>query len=66
MLVFTVTHESSDESFVLLNDCVLLGCTDNIRTSDHWPVFSTFDVGIISQYAASPGTNPRVGCTETV
>ncbi|XP_031564275.1 phosphatidylinositol 3,4,5-trisphosphate 5-phosphatase 2-like isoform X3 [Actinia tenebrosa] len=37
--------------------CTSYGCTENIRTSDHWPVFSTFDVGIVSQYAAKPEQN---------
>jgi len=30
------------------------GCTDNIFTSDHSPVFATFEVGVISQF-------PRTG-----
>ncbi|XP_048587954.1 phosphatidylinositol 3,4,5-trisphosphate 5-phosphatase 2A isoform X2 [Nematostella vectensis] len=47
------------------------GCTDNIRTSDHWPVFSTFDVGITTQYASSPvpqgsSTNDCVIIFETI
>ena len=32
---------------------VHLGCTENICTSDHSPVFATFDVGVLSQTLSS-------------
>lgn len=32
-----------------------LGCTKDIVSSDHSPVFASFDVPIISQFVDSPG-----------
>uniref|UniRef100_A0A671URG2 phosphatidylinositol-3,4,5-trisphosphate 5-phosphatase n=1 Tax=Sparus aurata TaxID=8175 RepID=A0A671URG2_SPAAU len=35
--------------------CTAYGCTDDIFTSDHSPVFATFDVGVTSQYSSKTG-----------
>lgn len=32
------------------------GCTDDIVTSDHSPVFATFEVGVTSQFVSKKGT----------
>ncbi|XP_061581491.1 inositol polyphosphate phosphatase-like 1b isoform X2 [Cololabis saira] len=32
--------------------CTSYGCTDDIFTSDHSPVFATFQVGVMSQYSS--------------
>lgn len=34
----------------------LSGCTDDIVTSDHSPVFGTFEVGVTSQFVSKKGT----------
>lgn len=34
----------------------LSGCTDDIVTSDHSPVFATFEVGVTSQFVSKKGT----------
>lgn len=34
-----------------------LGCTDDIVTSDHSPVFATFEVGVTSQFVSKKGKN---------
>lgn len=34
----------------------LVGCTNDIMTSDHSPVFSTFEVGVASQFVSKHGT----------
>lgn len=31
------------------------GCTDDIMTSDHSPVFATFEVGVTSQFVPKEG-----------
>lgn len=31
------------------------GCTDDIVTSDHSPVFGTFEVGVTSQFVSKKG-----------
>lgn len=31
------------------------GCTDDIVTSDHSPVFATFEVGVTSQFVSKKG-----------
>lgn len=33
----------------------LAGCTNNIMTSDHSPVFASFEVGVASQYVSKQG-----------
>lgn len=41
-------------------ECTVLsfsGCTDDIVTSDHSPVFATFEVGVTSQFVSKKGTN---------
>lgn len=35
----------------------LPGCTDDVVTSDHSPVFATFEVGVTSQFVSKKGTN---------
>uniref|UniRef100_A0A9J8AKD0 phosphatidylinositol-3,4,5-trisphosphate 5-phosphatase n=1 Tax=Cyprinus carpio carpio TaxID=630221 RepID=A0A9J8AKD0_CYPCA len=46
-----VLWKSYPESHII---CTSYGCTDDIFTSDHSPVFATFEVGVISQ-------SPRTG-----
>lgn len=41
-------HVNSDIAFYL-------GCTNDIMTSDHSPVFATFDVGVTSQFVSKNG-----------
>uniref|UniRef100_A0A8C7GAK7 phosphatidylinositol-3,4,5-trisphosphate 5-phosphatase n=1 Tax=Oncorhynchus kisutch TaxID=8019 RepID=A0A8C7GAK7_ONCKI len=36
--------------------CQSYGCTNDIMTSDHSPVFSTFEVGVASQFVSKHGT----------
>uniref|UniRef100_A0A4W3JTC7 phosphatidylinositol-3,4,5-trisphosphate 5-phosphatase n=1 Tax=Callorhinchus milii TaxID=7868 RepID=A0A4W3JTC7_CALMI len=38
--------------------CTSYGCTDDIVTSDHSPVFATFEVGVTSQFVSKKGKNP--------
>lgn len=42
------------------NSCELpfqfTGCTNDIMTSDHSPVFATFEVGVASQFVSKQGT----------
>uniref|UniRef100_A0A8C9FJQ2 phosphatidylinositol-3,4,5-trisphosphate 5-phosphatase n=1 Tax=Pavo cristatus TaxID=9049 RepID=A0A8C9FJQ2_PAVCR len=47
--------------------CSSYGCTDDIVTSDHSPVFATFEVGVTSQFVPkkAPGTGPEpLACIE--
>ncbi|XP_051877217.1 phosphatidylinositol 3,4,5-trisphosphate 5-phosphatase 2-like [Pristis pectinata] len=37
------------------NQCTSYGCTDDIMTSDHSPVFSTFEIGVTSQFVSKKG-----------
>lgn len=37
----------------------LAGCTDDIVTSDHSPVFATFEVGVTSQFVSKKGTSAQ-------
>lgn len=39
--------------------CLFLGCTDDIVTSDHSPVFATFEVGVTSQFVSKKGKNNK-------
>uniref|UniRef100_A0A8C3BVV7 phosphatidylinositol-3,4,5-trisphosphate 5-phosphatase n=1 Tax=Cairina moschata TaxID=8855 RepID=A0A8C3BVV7_CAIMO len=41
--------------------CNSYGCTDDIVTSDHSPVFATFEVGVTSQFVpkSAPGSSPE-------
>ncbi|XP_042273976.1 inositol polyphosphate phosphatase-like 1b isoform X2 [Thunnus maccoyii] len=39
--------------------CTAYGCTDDIFTSDHSPVFATFQVGVTSQFSSK--TDPNSG-----
>ncbi|XP_059201429.1 inositol polyphosphate phosphatase-like 1b [Centropristis striata] len=38
--------------------CTAYGCTDDMFTSDHSPVFATFQVGVTSQFSSKTDTNP--------
>ncbi|KGL90579.1 Phosphatidylinositol 3,4,5-trisphosphate 5-phosphatase 2A, partial [Charadrius vociferus] len=47
--------------------CNSYGCTDDIVTSDHSPVFATFEVGVTSQFVPkkAPGSDPEpMACIE--
>lgn len=37
------------------------GCTDDIVTSDHSPVFGTFEVGVTSQFISKKGNYLECG-----
>uniref|UniRef100_A0A673XAB7 phosphatidylinositol-3,4,5-trisphosphate 5-phosphatase n=1 Tax=Salmo trutta TaxID=8032 RepID=A0A673XAB7_SALTR len=37
--------------------CQSYGCTNDIMTSDHSPVFSTFEVGVVSQFVSKQDPN---------
>ncbi|XP_067853325.1 phosphatidylinositol 3,4,5-trisphosphate 5-phosphatase 2-like isoform X1 [Heptranchias perlo] len=37
------------------NQCTSYGCTDDIMTSDHSPVFATFEIGVTSQFVSKKG-----------
>ncbi|XP_076595037.1 inositol polyphosphate phosphatase-like 1b [Chaetodon auriga] len=39
------------------NMCTSYGCTDDIFTSDHSPVFATFQVGVTSQFSSKTDLN---------
>ncbi|XP_052010483.1 phosphatidylinositol 3,4,5-trisphosphate 5-phosphatase 2B-like isoform X1 [Xyrauchen texanus] len=39
--------------------CTSYGCTDDIFTSDHSPVFATFEVGVISQFTRTDKGSER-------
>lgn len=41
--------------------CLLPGCTDDIFTSDHSPVFATFEVGVLSPLTAKTGPGGIIG-----
>ncbi|XP_061862442.1 phosphatidylinositol 3,4,5-trisphosphate 5-phosphatase 2 isoform X2 [Colius striatus] len=59
-----ILWKSHPETHVVCNS---YGCTDDIVTSDHSPVFATFEVGVTSQFvpkkAPSSGTEPQA-CIE--
>ena len=40
------------------------GCTTDIMTSGHSPVFATFQIGGVKQYASEAGLHSRVGGRE--
>ncbi|GCC22150.1 hypothetical protein chiPu_0000535 [Chiloscyllium punctatum] len=48
------------------NQCTSYGCTDDIMTSDHSPVFSTFEIGVTSQFVSKkgPGNSSGQACIE--
>ncbi|KAL7394772.1 hypothetical protein ABVT39_003826 [Epinephelus coioides] len=50
-----ILWKSYPETHVL---CTAYGCTDDIFTSDHSPVFATFQVGVTSQYSSKADTTP--------
>uniref|UniRef100_A0A8D0ALX8 phosphatidylinositol-3,4,5-trisphosphate 5-phosphatase n=1 Tax=Sander lucioperca TaxID=283035 RepID=A0A8D0ALX8_SANLU len=39
--------------------CTAYGCTDDIFTSDHSPVFATFQVGVTSQFSFKTGASSK-------
>ena len=40
---------------------MFVGCNENIVTSDHKPVFASFDVGILGQFVPEKGTAAQPG-----
>ncbi|XP_043347762.1 phosphatidylinositol 3,4,5-trisphosphate 5-phosphatase 2-like isoform X1 [Dermochelys coriacea] len=59
-----ILWKSHPETHMLCNS---YGCTDDIVTSDHSPVFATFEVGVTSQYVPrkAPGSSPEsLACIE--
>uniref|UniRef100_A0A7N6FC86 phosphatidylinositol-3,4,5-trisphosphate 5-phosphatase n=1 Tax=Anabas testudineus TaxID=64144 RepID=A0A7N6FC86_ANATE len=40
--------------------CTAYGCTDDIFTSDHSPVFATFQVGVTSLFSSKTDPNPNM------
>uniref|UniRef100_A0A8D0CKL5 phosphatidylinositol-3,4,5-trisphosphate 5-phosphatase n=1 Tax=Scleropages formosus TaxID=113540 RepID=A0A8D0CKL5_SCLFO len=42
--------------------CTAYGCTDDITTSDHSPVFATFQVGVASPFLSKTGLSPSSDC----
>lgn len=45
--------------------CPSPGCTDDIVTSDHSPVFATFEVGVTSQFVPKSGEDEGTGSVPT-
>lgn len=39
---------------------ILVGCTTDIMTSDHSPVFGSFEVGVASQFVSKQGIQSKV------
>ncbi|XP_055583252.1 phosphatidylinositol 3,4,5-trisphosphate 5-phosphatase 2B-like isoform X2 [Falco cherrug] len=59
-----ILWKSHPETHVVCNS---YGCTDDIVTSDHSPVFATFEVGVTSQFVPkkAPGSSPEpLACIE--
>ncbi|KAM6413455.1 phosphatidylinositol 3,4,5-trisphosphate 5-phosphatase 2-like [Rhynochetos jubatus] len=59
-----ILWKSHPETHVVCNS---YGCTDDIVTSDHSPVFATFEVGVTSQFVPkkAPGSGPEpLACIE--
>ncbi|NXJ68108.1 SHIP2 phosphatase, partial [Rostratula benghalensis] len=59
-----ILWKSHPETHVVCNS---YGCTDDIVTSDHSPVFATFEVGVTSQFVPkkAPGSDPEpLACIE--
>nr|XP_030128321.3 phosphatidylinositol 3,4,5-trisphosphate 5-phosphatase 2-like [Taeniopygia guttata] len=59
-----ILWKSHPETHVVCNS---YGCTDDIVTSDHSPVFATFEVGVMSQFVPkeAPGSSPEaLACIE--
>uniref|UniRef100_A0A672LAP1 phosphatidylinositol-3,4,5-trisphosphate 5-phosphatase n=1 Tax=Sinocyclocheilus grahami TaxID=75366 RepID=A0A672LAP1_SINGR len=48
----TILWKSYPETHIMCNS---YGCTDDIVTSDHSPVFGTFEVGVTSQFVSKKG-----------
>ncbi|XP_043913229.1 phosphatidylinositol 3,4,5-trisphosphate 5-phosphatase 2A-like [Protopterus annectens] len=46
--------------------CKSYGCTDDVMSSDHSPVFATYEVGVTSQFVSKkdPGSNSEMACIE--
>ncbi|XP_067159975.1 phosphatidylinositol 3,4,5-trisphosphate 5-phosphatase 2 isoform X1 [Apteryx mantelli] len=59
-----ILWKSHPETHVVCNS---YGCTDDIVSSDHSPVFATFEVGVTSQFVPkkAPGSSPEsLACIE--
>uniref|UniRef100_A0A8C4VCX3 phosphatidylinositol-3,4,5-trisphosphate 5-phosphatase n=1 Tax=Falco tinnunculus TaxID=100819 RepID=A0A8C4VCX3_FALTI len=57
-----ILWKSHPETHVVCNS---YGCTDDIVTSDHSPVFATFEVGVTSQFVPKKGKGPEpLACIE--
>ncbi|NXY00204.1 SHIP2 phosphatase, partial [Centropus bengalensis] len=59
-----ILWKSHPETHVVCNS---YGCTEDIVTSDHSPVFATFEVGVTSQFVPkkAPGSDPEsLACIE--
>ncbi|XP_005526292.1 PREDICTED: phosphatidylinositol 3,4,5-trisphosphate 5-phosphatase 2-like [Pseudopodoces humilis] len=59
-----ILWKSHPETHVICNS---YGCTDDILTSDHSPVFASFEVGVTSQFVPkeAPGSSPEaLACIE--
>ncbi|NWX03029.1 SHIP2 phosphatase, partial [Caloenas nicobarica] len=59
-----ILWKSHPETYVVCNS---YGCTDDIVTSDHSPVFATFEVGVTSQFVPkkAPSSSPEpLACIE--
>ncbi|XP_072361899.1 phosphatidylinositol 3,4,5-trisphosphate 5-phosphatase 2A-like [Scyliorhinus torazame] len=53
-----VLWKSYPETYI---QCTSYGCTDDIMTSDHSPIFSTFEIGVTSQFVSKKGPCNRSG-----
>uniref|UniRef100_A0A8C1N426 phosphatidylinositol-3,4,5-trisphosphate 5-phosphatase n=1 Tax=Cyprinus carpio TaxID=7962 RepID=A0A8C1N426_CYPCA len=58
-----VLWKSYPESHII---CTSYGCTDDIFTSDHSPVFATFEVGVISQFPRTERASIELEVIEAV
>ncbi len=56
-MAFTTTNISLVNKEAYTHAFRFSGCTDDIVTSDHSPVFATFEVGVTSQFVSKKGTN---------
>lgn len=55
---YTDINMIDQQGDISICSCVCLsGCTDDIVTSDHSPVFGTFEVGVTSQFVSKKGTS---------
>jgi len=56
-----MTMKAHTYYIILGRHCLLsivgAGCVDSICSSDHKPVFASFDVGVVTQFTSSRGTS---------